>query len=125
MSDESNKLKSILKPFIAAVKSKPNVKALVTKWIDMKYGKIIGWKIKSEKQEENYHLVITSEEAHLNVGEYPAFDVMLIGNSETILGILNGQKNINVEMKEKRLMVWGNLNEGLMFQKVLQKIKSM
>ncbi len=125
MADKSKEVKSILEPIISIIKSKPEARAIVNKWINGKYGKIIGWKMKSTDQEENYHLIFTSDDVRLNVGEYPAFDVMMIADSERILSILKGEKSINSELKTKNFMVWGNLNEGIIFEKILQKIKEL
>jgi len=50
---------------------------------------------------------------------------MFIGDGDTILDILRGEKSINAELKQKKVMVWGNLNEGIMFQKVLHEIREL
>lgn len=125
MALNTQEFKSFLESIISSIKSKPEAKNLVNKWIDGKYGKIIGWKIRSQDQEENYHMIFTPEEARLNVGEYPAFDIMIIGPLETILGMLTGKTRITSELKQKRIMVWGNLNEGITFGKIIGKIKSL
>ncbi len=125
MPNDIQEFKSILDSVISTVNSKKEAQTIVNRWIDDKYGKIIGWKIRSESKEENYHVIFTTEEARLNVGEYPAFDTMIIGSVDTILGIVRGEKRLGSELKQKNVMVWGNLNEGLTFEKVMGKIKSL
>ncbi|MHA1277416.1 MAG: hypothetical protein ACTSQI_10920 [Candidatus Helarchaeota archaeon] len=125
MSTHEKVIKSILEPVISIIKSQPNAQVLIDQWINGKYGKIIGWKIRTPNWEENYHLIFTTEDTRLNVGEYPAFDILFIGNADTILSLLKGEKRIDKELKEKTIMVWGNLNEGIMFQKILYKLRNL
>ncbi|MHA1651332.1 MAG: SCP2 sterol-binding domain-containing protein [Candidatus Helarchaeota archaeon] len=125
MQDKSSEIKEILEPIISTIHSKSEAQSIINKWINGRYGKIIGWKIRTQDHEENYHLIFDPDGVRLNVGEYPAFDIMMIGDPETILGILKGEKHIDAELKQRRVMIWGNLNEGIIFQKVLHKIRKM
>lgn len=125
MTLNTQEFKTFLESIISSIKSKPEARNIVNKWINGKYGKIIGWKIRSQDQEENYHMIFTQEIVKLNVGEYPAFDTIMIGSIETILGIVKGEKRLGAELKQKNVMVWGNLNEGLTFEKVMGKIKRL
>lgn len=123
MSGNIQEFKSILIKLTQSINSNPKAMEVVKQWLSRQYGKIIGWKIRSQDQEENYHMIFTQEIVKLNVGEYPAFDIMIIGSIETILGIVKGEKRLGAELKQKNIMVWGNLNEGLTFEKVMGKIK--
>ena len=125
MAEKEKEVKSVLEPIISKINTNREAQALVNKWIDGKYGKIVGWKIKTDDWEENYHVIFTSDDVWLNVGEYPAFDIMFIGDTDTVLDILRGEKSINAELKQRKVMVWGNLNEGILLKKVLRKIREM
>ena len=69
----------------------------------------------------NFHAIFTHDDIKLQEGEYPAFDVLISGPPNVILDIITGKKKINTELKQNRVMVWGNLNEGITFGKIIVK----
>ncbi|MHA1265971.1 MAG: hypothetical protein ACTSRS_12135 [Candidatus Helarchaeota archaeon] len=125
MSKAIQEFKTILSDLVSTIQSNTDARSLINRWIDDKYGKIIGWKVRESDREENFHLIFTSNDAHFHVGEYPAFDVMILGNIDEILDLLKGIRHLNSELKRRNVMVWGNLNDGLNFEKNFRKIMQL
>ncbi|MHA1378098.1 MAG: SCP2 sterol-binding domain-containing protein [Candidatus Helarchaeota archaeon] len=117
------KIKQFLNELSASINKNPDSKKLVDKWLENQFGKVIGWKIRDQNKEYNFHMIFTQKNgAKFNIGEYPACDMMFIGDSDIILGILSGKKKTTVELKNKTLKVYGSLHEGLNFGKVMRSI---
>ncbi|MHA1299584.1 MAG: SCP2 sterol-binding domain-containing protein [Candidatus Helarchaeota archaeon] len=116
-----DKLKQILIELSDAINKKSDVKKLVDEWIANQFGKVIGWKVREQNQEHNFHMVFTKKDgAKFNIGEYPACDMMFIGDSNILLEIMTGEKKTTTELKKRNLRVYGSLHEGLNFGKIMR-----
>lgn len=101
-----------------AIKDHPSL----IKWIDKQFGKIIAFRLKDDENEQNYYLVITKDGARMNEGEYSAFEIMFTATPELMMNLLEGKIHISTELKARNLRVWGNLHEGIIFQRFSQKM---
>ncbi|MFX0132623.1 MAG: SCP2 sterol-binding domain-containing protein [Candidatus Hodarchaeota archaeon] len=116
-----DQLKKILIGLTNAINQKPDAKKMVDEWIASQYGKVIGWKVRHENQEHNFHMVFTKKDGvKFIIGEYPACDMMFIGDLDTLLGIMTGKKKTTTELKSKALKVYGSLHEGINLGKIMR-----
>jgi hypothetical protein len=116
-----DKLKQILIGLSNAINKKPEVRKSVDDWIRTQYGKVIGWKVMEGNQEHNFHVIFTKKDgAKFVIGEYPACDMMFIGDIDVLLGIMTGKKKTTDELKTQNLKVYGSLHEGLNLGKIMR-----
>lgn len=118
-------INSFIESILRTIISRPEARNLVNSWIKGTYGKIIAWKIRTKEWEENYHLILTPEHVRFHDWEYPAFDVIMIGKPEMIHDLILGKIKVTQALGERKVMVWGNLNEAITFQKVIAEIKKL
>ena len=93
-------------------------KAAVQKWLGESDGKIIGFKIRGE-EENNFHIVLTKKGVSLRDGEYPACDCVIVTSEEVLNGIADGRVTFKEALKTDKITNWGNLHEMLAFSKIM------
>ena len=87
----------------------------VRKWIGNGYsGKVIVFATPGK----SHHMVFTRDKVILRAGEYPSCEVRYIGSEEDIMAVFSGETSAYTGVRTGRLVVWGNLNEATIFERI-------
>ncbi|MEM3565098.1 MAG: SCP2 sterol-binding domain-containing protein [Candidatus Jordarchaeaceae archaeon] len=94
----------------------------IKEWIGQYDGKIIGFNLPDKK----FYLAFDSDRVEMYEGEPASFDIILIGDTETLTDILfSGSKQIRTAVKQGKIGMWGNYHELYKLEEILEKIRKI
>lgn len=104
---------------LASIVEKINKNAMdkVKNWLKTYYGKIIGYSIGDSK----CYVVVTPKKVKFFKGEYPACDVLVITEDAGLGADIIAGKGKTL-LKEKKLKIWGNLNDLAGFNALMKAV---
>ncbi len=110
------KLDKLLKDKVKTIAQDPKKMSLIKEWIREGYkGKVIGL-VTSEK---GYHVVFKKGNVLLRSGDYPSCETRYSGSEQDLIALLEGGTNAYRGARAGRLVVWGNLNDATVFERLL------
>ncbi len=110
------RLDKLLKEKANAIGQDPQKMKIVKEWIREGYkGKVICF----ATPEKSYHVVIRQDGASVRAGDYPSCEARYIGSEENLTAVLTGEINAYLGARSNRLVLWGNLNDATVFERLL------
>jgi hypothetical protein len=110
-----SKLDKLLKERVADINKDSEKLEYVRKWIGNGYsGKVVVF----ATPDKSRHMVFTKDKVFLRDGEYPSCEVRYIGSEEDLMAVFSGETSAYTGVRTGRLVVWGNLNEATIFERI-------
>ncbi len=109
-------LDKLLKEKATAIAKDPQKMKTVGEWIRPAYkGKVIVL----ATPEKAYHVVFTRDSVTVRKGDYPSCETRYNGSEQDLVAVLTGETNAYLGAKSDRLVMWGNLNDATVFERLL------
>ncbi|MBI2832765.1 MAG: SCP2 sterol-binding domain-containing protein [Chloroflexi bacterium] len=109
-------LEKLLKEKADTITRDPGKMKVVGQWLKAGYkGKVIGF----AAPDKSYHVVIKKDGVTVRPGDYPSSEARYSGSEKDLIAVLNSEINAYLGARTGRVVVWGNLNDATVFERLL------